>query len=336
MDPAMTDTANDISDDQLLHFWVEMKRIRRFEEMALYQTTLNNVYGGVHAYIGQEAIAVGVCANLRKDDAIASTHRGHGHSIAKGARMDRMMAELFGREDGYCRGKGGSQHIADFEVGMLGANGIVGAGYGLAAGAALRAKRTGRDSVAACFFGDGAISRGTFHEVMNFAALQKLPLLFICEDNKWSQWIASKDNFAAPQVARLADAYGVPGVSVDGQDVRATYLASKSAVERARAGDGPTLLVFDTQRYYGHNSVDMQVYRTKADIAVLRETTDPIEKLERDLISADVASRERLDELLKTIDAEVEASVDFALKSALPSQDQLMEDVFAPVSSATH
>jgi TPP-dependent pyruvate/acetoin dehydrogenase alpha subunit len=325
----MTNTNNDVSNEQMMQFWVEMKRIRRFEEMALYQTTLNNVYGGVHAYIGQEAVAVGVCANLRKDDSISSTHRGHGHCIAKGASMDRMMAELFGREDGYCRGKGGSQHIADFDIGMLGANGIVGAGYSLAAGAALRSKRLGRDSVAACFFGDGAISRGTFHEVMNFAALQKLPLLFICEDNKWSQWIPSKHNVAAPDIARLADAYGVPGVNVDGQDVRAVYLASKTAVERARAGEGPTLLVFDTQRYYGHNSADMQVYRTKAQIAELREDTDPLEKLEKHLIDSEIATAEKLAELLKTIDAEVDASVTFALGSALPSPDQLMEDVFA-------
>jgi pyruvate dehydrogenase E1 component alpha subunit len=330
----MTKPNNDLSNDQLVQFWVEMKRIRRFEEMALYQTTLNNVYGGVHAYIGQEAVAVGVCANLRKDDAISSTHRGHGHCIAKGASMDRMMAELFGREDGYCRGKGGSQHIADFDIGMLGANGIVGAGYSLAAGAALRSKRLGKDSVAACFFGDGALSRGTFHEVMNFAMLQKLPLLFICEDNKWSQWIASRDNNAAPQFERLADAYGVPGIAVNGQDVRDVYLASKTAVDRARAGEGPTMLVFDTQRYYGHNSADMQVYRTKAQVSQLREGTDPIELLEKHLLGSDIATAERLAELLKGIDAEVDASVAFALGSALPSPEQLMEDVFAPVAAA--
>jgi pyruvate dehydrogenase E1 component alpha subunit len=301
--------------------------------MALYQTTLNNVYGGVHAYIGQEAIAVGVCAHLRKDDSIASTHRGHGHSIAKGASLERMMAELFGREDGYCRGKGGSQHIADFEIGVLGANGIVGAGYGLAAGAALRAKRLGTDQVAACFFGDGAVSRGTFHEVMNMAALLKLPLVFVCEDNKWSQWIPVSENVAAKPIARLADAYGVPGVEVDGQDVRAVYLAAQTAVERARAGEGPSLLVFDTQRYYGHNSADMQVYRTKADVAKLRKETDPIERLERELRRVD-GNAERFVTLVKEIDEEVDAAVAFALASPLPTPDQLTEDVLAPLSLA--
>lgn len=325
---------NDLSNEQLIELWTGMKRIRKFEEMALYQTTLNNVYGGVHAYIGQEAVAVGVCANLRKEDAIASTHRGHGHSIAKGASLDRMMAELFGREDGYCRGKGGSQHIADFEIGMLGANGIVGAGYGLAAGAALRAKRSGTDRVAACFFGDGAVSRGTFHEVMNFAALLKLPLLFVCENNQWAQWVSVKSNVAADPIARLADAYGIPGVAVDGQDVRAVYTASRQAVERARAGEGPSLLVFETQRYYGHNSADMQVYRTKAQIASLRAGTDPIERFEKELIAAGVINELGLAAITGEIDAEVGRAVDFALASPLPPPDQLMEDIFAPAGGA--
>jgi pyruvate dehydrogenase E1 component alpha subunit len=330
----MARSKNDLSNEQMIDLWVGMMRIRRFEEMALYQTTLNNVYGGVHAYIGQEAVGIGVCANLRKDDAISSTHRGHGHSIAKGASMNRMMAELFGREDGYCRGKGGSQHIADFDIGMLGANGIVGAGYGLAAGAALRAKRKGTDQVAACFFGEGAVSRGTFHEVLNMAALYKLPLLFICENNKWSQWVPVQQNVAAADIASLAEPHGVPGTNVDGQDVRAVYLATRQAVERARAGDGPSLLVFDTQRYYGHNSADMQVYRTKADIARLRADTDPIARFEKEILRAGVVDEAKLAELLKEIDAEVEESVAFALNSPLPSPDQLTEDVFAPVANA--
>jgi pyruvate dehydrogenase E1 component alpha subunit len=330
----MASPKNDLSNERMIDLWVGMMRIRRFEEMALYQTTLNNVYGGVHAYIGQEAVAVGVCANLRKDDAIASTHRGHGHCIAKGASMKRMMAELFGREDGYCRGKGGSQHIADFEIGMLGANGIVGAGYGLAAGAALRAKRSGSDQVAACFFGDGAVSRGTFHEVLNMAALYKLPLIFVCENNKWSQWVSVEQNVAATDIAKLAEPYGVPGANVDGQDVRAVYLAARQAIERARAGEGPSLLVFDTQRYYGHNSADMQVYRTKEDVTRLRADTDPIARFEKEILGAEIVDEARLAGLLKQIDAEVEESVAFALNSALPSPDQLMEDVFAPVSGA--
>jgi TPP-dependent pyruvate/acetoin dehydrogenase alpha subunit len=322
--------SNDLSNDQLIKLLTGMKRIRRFEEMALYQTTLNNVYGGVHAYIGQEAVATGVCANLRKDDAISSTHRGHGHCIAKGASLDKMMAELFGREDGYCRGKGGSQHIADFEIGMLGANGIVGSGYAMAAGAALRAKRTGTDRVAVCFFGDGAVGRGTFHETMNLAALLTLPLIFACENNQWAQWVPVKANIAADPIAGLASAYGIPGVSVDGQDVRAVFSAARQAVDRARSGDGATLLVFNTQRYYGHNSADMQVYRTRTDIAKLRAETDPIDRFEKELLVSGVIDEQGLAAIAADIEAEIEKAVAFALGSRLPPPEQLTEDVFAP------
>lgn len=327
----MPPSSNDLSNDQLIGLWTGMKRIRRFEETALYQTTLNNVYGGVHAYIGQEAVATGVCANLRKDDCISSTHRGHGHCIAKGASLERMMAELFGREDGYCRGKGGSQHIADFEIGMLGANGIVGSGYAMAAGAALRAQRTGSDRVAVCFFGDGAVGRGTFHETLNLAALLKLPLIFACENNQWAQWVSVKANIAADPIAGLANAHGIPGFSIDGQDVRAVWSAAKQAVDRARSGSGATLLVFDTQRYYGHNSADMQVYRTKPEVARLRAETDPIDRFEKELLAAGVIDEDGLTAIAADIEAEIERAVEFALASRLPPPEQLTEDVFAPV-----
>jgi len=327
--PSAGPDGNDLPDAELLTFWREMMRIRRFEEAALHQSTLNNVYGTLHAYIGQEAVAVGVCQALRKDDWVASTHRGHGHCLAKGAGMDRMMAELFGRRDGYCRGKGGSQHIADFSVGMLGANGIVGAGFGLAAGAALRSKRRGDRRVAVAFFGDGAVSRGTFHEVMNLAALESLPLVFVCENNQWAQWVPSRENLAAPSIARLADGYGIPGVLVDGQDVRAVHAAASAAATRARSGGGPTLIECDTQRYYGHNIGDMQVYRSRQEIAELRARTDPVDRLERELVASGLLTEDRRRDLLASIDGEVEGAIAFALASPMPDPGDLFEDVFA-------
>lgn len=322
-------SSNDEPPERLLTFWREMMRIRRFEEAALHQSTLNNVYGTLHAYIGEEAVAVGVCQALKPDDWVASTHRGHGHCLAKGARMDRMMAELFGRRDGYCRGKGGSQHIADFSVGMLGANGIVGAGFGLAAGAALRAQRRGDGRVAVAFFGDGAVSRGTFHEVTNMAALLKLPLVLVCENNQWAQWVHRDENLAGPSIARLADGYGIPGIAVDGQDVRAVYRATTTAVERARAGEGPSLIECETQRYYGHNIGDMQVYRTKDEIAELRRQTDPIGRLERDLGAAGLLTDVDREVALAAIDAEVDEAIAFALASPMPEPSEVFQDVFA-------
>jgi len=320
---------NDLPTERLVAFWRDMVRIRRFEEAALHQATLNNVYGTLHAYIGQEAVAVGVCGALTREDWVASTHRGHGHCLAKGARMDRMMAELFGRRDGYCRGKGGSQHIADFSVGMLGANGIVGAGFGLAAGAAMRSKRRGDGRVAVAFFGDGAVSRGTFHEVLNLAALQRLPLVLVCENNQWAQWVSRAENLAAPSIAGLAQAMGVPGERVDGQDVREVHLAAARAVARARAGDGPTLVECDTQRYHGHNIGDMQVYRTKAEIAELRRATDPVERLERELAASGALETAAREAALAEVDAEVADAIRFALASPFPPPEDLWSDVFA-------
>ena len=256
---------------QLAGFWRDMMRIRLFERAAGYQSSLGKIYGALHSCEGQESCAVGICSALRPGDYAASTHRGHGHCIAMGARMDRMMAELFGREAGYCRGKGGSLHIADLGAGMLGANGIVGAGYSIAAGAALSAKVQGNGRVAVVFFGDGAVTRGPFHEVMNMASLWKLPLLFVCENNGLAQYVHTAETMVFDSVAALAGNYRMPGVRIDGNDVAAVHHAAVQAVARARGGDGPTLLELDTQRFLGHSSGDPQVYRSKSQIALLRD-----------------------------------------------------------------
>src|SRR3954470_22266665 len=230
----------------------QMLMIRRFEERALELRRDGRIYGVVHPYIGEEAIAVGVCANLRTSDRIVSNHRGHGHCIAKGADIKRMMAELFGRRDGYCKGKGGSMHIADFDVGMLGANGIVGAGLPITAGAGLAAQLEGGDNVAVGFFGDGATGEGPFHESLNIAALWKLPVIWVCENNQYAVETPVAAGLAAKNVADLAAGYGFPGYTIDGNDVLAVYQAANEAVRRARAGEGPTLLECKTWRKHQH------------------------------------------------------------------------------------
>jgi TPP-dependent pyruvate/acetoin dehydrogenase alpha subunit len=318
---------NELPADQLIGFWREMTRIRRFEETAQYQSSLGKIYGALHSYEGQESCAVGVCAALKKGDYAASTHRGHGHTLAMGADMKRMMAELFGRVDGYCRGKGGSMHIADLSIGMLGANGIVGAGYALAAGAALNAKVTGNGRVAVVFFGDGAVARGTFHEVANMASLWRLPMIFVCENNGYAQYVKTSDTSVFENVARLAEGYRIKGVRLDGDDIRSVYAAAVDAVGAARAGEGPTLLELKTQRYLGHSGSDPQVYRTKAMVEELRSMRDPVGRLERELLVAGVFPNR--DALMAEIDAEVAEAVRFADASPYPAEDELMRDVYA-------
>lgn len=318
---------NDLPPERLVGFWRDMVRIRAFEQAAVYQSSLGKIYGALHSYEGQESCAVGICGALTREDYVASTHRGHGHSIAKGARMDRMMAELFGRETGYCKGKGGSLHIADFGCGMLGANGIVGASYAIAAGAALTAKVSGSGRVAVAFFGDGAVTRGTFHETANVASLLKLPLLLVCENNEYAQYMHWSETMVFDDIASLAAGYKMPGVRVDGNDVRAVFRAAAEAVARARAGEGPTLLELRTQRFHGHSSGDPQVYRTKQAVAELRRSRDPIAGFERELLDAGLLPER--DAMRKAVDAEVEQAVAFAEASPYPPADELSSDVYA-------
>jgi TPP-dependent pyruvate/acetoin dehydrogenase alpha subunit len=317
----------DLSPQTLVAFWRDMVRIRSFERAAIYQSSIGKIYGALHSYEGEESCAVGICAALKDGDYAASTHRGHGHSIAMGARMDRMMAELFGRIDGYCKGKGGSLHIADVGAGMLGANGIVGAGYAIAAGAALNAKVARNGRVSVVFFGDGAVTRGTFHEVMNMASLWKLPLLLVCENNGLAQYVYTAETMVFDNIAALAANYHMPGVQVDGNDIRAVYRVAGEAVERARGGSGPTLIELKTQRFMGHSSGDPQVYRTKLQVEDLRKARDPVALLEQELVAA--GQLENRDQLLAQIDAEVAEAVRFAEASPYPADEELSRDVYA-------
>jgi acetoin:2,6-dichlorophenolindophenol oxidoreductase subunit alpha len=308
----------------------QMVLIRRFDERALELRLEDRIYGVVHPYIGQEAIAVGVCANLRPTDRIVSNHRGHGHCVAKGAKIGRMMAELFGRRDGYCKGKGGSMHIADFDVGMLGANGIVGGGLPIAAGAGLAAQLEGSDTVAVGFFGDGATGEGPFHESLNIASLWKLPVIWICENNQYAVDTPVASGLAARDVAKLAAGYDMPGVIVDGNDVLAVYDAARAAVERARAGDGPTLLECKTWRRHQHALRDaVAPDRRPAELIAHWEARDPIDTFERRLTEHGILNADQLADIRQSVEADLADAVEFAEASPFPAPEEALEDVFA-------
>ena len=301
-----------------------MLTIRLFDEQALSLYRAGEMRGTTHPYIGMEAVGVGVTLALRPDDYVSSTHRGHGHTIAKGGDPKRMMAELLGRATGYSGGKGGSMHIADMEKHMLGANGIVGGGMGLATGAALTARLQHTGAVAVCFFGDGALEQGILHETTNLATIWKLPVVYVCENNQYAMSTRSDWSVAGGDPARRAAGYGIPGVTVDGMDLFAVNAAACDLVERARAGDGPAYLVCNTYRYHGHHAGDPLNYREKEEVDRWREQ-DPIERVKRAALGAgiDVATLER------DVAAEIEAAVEFAKSSPEPSVDELMTDIYA-------
>ena len=305
-----------------------MRTVRRFEQRATQLFGENKIWGTIHSYAGQEAVAAGVCAHLRDEDWITSTHRGHGHCIAKGADVGRMFAELLGRETGYCRGRGGSMHIAVTSKGNLGANGIVGGGIPIAVGAGLTAKQLGQDRVAVAFFGDGGLNQGSFHEAANLAAIWRLPVLFVCENNQYAETNPVKDAFLIEDLSQRAVAYGMPGVRVDGQDIRATYDAAGEAVARARRGDGPTLLVAETYRYEGHYYGDPQVYRTKDEIETWR-SRDPLVIARSWIVGERLATEADLDAIDRAVDEEIERGVRFADESPPASPIRLPEDVYA-------
>ena len=265
-----------LTQEKCLKMYTDMWRIRLFEEEANRQTNLGNVVGTLHMYCGEEAVAVGVCANLRDDDYVLGTHRSHGHCIAKGAESDKMMAELFGKATGTCRGKGGSMHVADFSLNMLGANGIVGAGIGPTTGTALASKIRGTDQVSVCFFGDGAAARGTFHEAIAMGSLWQLPVVYVCENNGYQQWVPRKNVAVVDSVADMAGSYSIPGVSVNGQDAIEVYEVIAEAVARARSGGGPSLIEARTYRFYGHSLGDEQQYRTEEEVEERKRNADPI------------------------------------------------------------
>ena len=308
----------------------KMVLIREFDELALKLRGEGKIYGTVHPYVGQEAIAVGVCANLTNADRVTSTHRGHGHCIAKGADIKRMMAELFGRIDGYCKGKGGSMHIADFAVGMLGANGIVAGGLPLATGAALAAQLDRKGHVAVCFFGDGAVAEGEFHEAMNISAVWKLPIVFVCENNQYAANNAVAVQHRNVDLAVHAASYGMPGVTVDGNDVLAVHDASRSAIDRARRGEGPTLLECKTYRWYFHAMRAVRPPETRpADEIAAWKARDPIARLSADLIARRLLSQSDFDGLQRQVHADLQAAVAFADASPFPDPKDLLVDIFA-------
>ena len=308
----------------------QMQTIRRFEERASADYHDGHIYGVVHAYIGEEAVAVGVCAALNRDDQIVSTHRGHGHCIAKGADLDRMTAELYGRETGYCKGKGGSMHIADFDAGMLGANGIVAGGISIATGAGLAAQLEGKGRVAVSFFGDGASNAGPFHESINIAASWKLPVIYVCENNRYAAQTAATQTHAMPDIAGRAHGYGIPGIIVDGNDVLAVYAAATKAVARARAGEGPTLLECKTYRWRAHTERKGQPDYRPAEEIEAKKLEDPIARLVRHLMSQQgqltQAEWEAMDQ---TILDTVQRSTEFAATSPFPKPEAALDDVFA-------
>ena len=306
-----------------------MRTIRRFEQRSSQLFGENKIWGTIHSYAGSEATAVGVCAHLRDDDWITSTHRGHGHCIAKGADVGRMFAELLGREDGYCRGRGGSMHIADTSKGNLGANGVVGAGIPIATGAALTAKTLGSDRVAVSFFGDGAANQGSFHESLNLAAIWKLPVVFVCENNQYAESLPTKKAFAIEDISVRASSYGIPGVKVDGCDVRAMYDAAGEAVRRARAGQGPTLLVAETYRHEGHYYGDPRRYQSKEEIESWRTRYDPLNDARAWMTGDGVATAAQLDAIDREVDEQIERGVAFAEASPPAAGLRIPEEIYA-------
>jgi pyruvate dehydrogenase E1 component alpha subunit len=283
-----------------------------------------------HLYIGEEAVAAGVCAALREDDYITSTHRGHGHVIAKGAELGPMMAELYGKTNGFCKGKGGSMHIADMEVGILGANGIAGGGLPIAVGAGWSAKWRGTDQVTACFFGDGSSNNGTFHESLNLASLHKLPVIFVCENNQYGISVCQTKHQPITDIATRATSYDMPGALVDGNDVLQIYHSASKAAKRARAGEGPTLMECKTYRWRGHHEGDPNLgarYRSKDEIDTWMEKC-PIAKFARKLIKDKVVTRKKLDTIDKTIQHEIDEAIAFAQAGEFPSLDEMYEDVY--------
>jgi pyruvate dehydrogenase E1 component alpha subunit len=306
----------------------KMLEIRLFEEKVYELYGQNLVPGTIHLYAGEEAIAVGVCANLKNDDYIVSTHRGHGHCIAKGARLDKTMAEILGKKTGYCKGKGGSMHIADFSIGMLGATAVVGAGIPIASGAGLSIKLRGTEQVAACFFGEGASNQGTFHEGINLAATWMLPVIFVCENNLYAMGTRQSQVMLIENVVDRAQAYGIPGVVVDGNDVLAVYEAAKEAVQRARGGKGPMLIECKTYRHKGHSRVDPATYRPKAEVDEWLKK-DPIVRLKTYILESHTLTEEETTKIEAQVIVDLDSAVKFALESPYPAPEEALEDVYA-------
>jgi acetoin:2,6-dichlorophenolindophenol oxidoreductase subunit alpha len=325
----MTSHSPNLPPDKQRELLRQMLTIRRLEERASADYRAGKIHGVVHCYIGEEAVAVGVCGALESSDRIISTHRGHGHCIAKGADLNRMMAELYGRQTGYCKGKGGSMHIADFGIGMLGANGIVAGGISIVTGAGLAAKMEGKRGVAVSFFGDGASNAGPFHECLNIAATWKLPMIYVCENNLYAAQTPAAATHALSDVAARAAGYGIPGIVVDGNDIFAVYQAAHAAVERARSGAGPSLIECKTYRWRGHTErLGWPDPRDRSEIETWQRR-DPIALLERRLRDQGELDDARLQAIEVGVMRALDAAVAFAEASPLPLPEQATDDVFA-------
>lgn len=328
--PVNPDADLDEDVEHYLHMYQQMAKIRAFEEKVneLYTSAL--MPGLAHLYIGEEAVAVGVCASLKREDYITSTHRGHGHCLAKGASVDRMFAELLGKEAGYCRGKGGSMHIADIDSGNLGANAIVGGSAGIATGAAFSAKRLGNGRVAVCFFGEGALGQGLIYEVMNMASLWKLPVIYVCENNQYNEYTHFSEVTAGEITAR-PKAFGIHTETVDGQDARAVYATMRRLVERVRSGDGPAFLLCETYRYRGHHvgDIDRAYYRPKQEELDWMANRDPLKLLSGWLMEKGLADQSIFDQIEAEVKNEIESGAEFAINAPYPNVSEVDQHVFA-------
>ena len=324
----------DLSKEVLFDLHRRMVRIRLFEEAAGRLAEASKLPGFLHLYVGEEAVASGVCAALTDEDQITSTHRGHGHLVAKGGDFKRMMAELMAKSTGYCKGKGGSMHISDLELGMLGANGIVGAGSPIAVGAAFANKYRKSRNVSVPFFGDGATNIGAFHEAANMACALHLPAVFVCENNEYSEFTRRDQTMAITDIVDRAVGYGMPGVIVDGMDVVAVHEAAVEAIARAREGGGPSLIECKTYRFYNHHGVQNLglKYRTDDEVAQWKER-DPIFSFEQRLIDAEVATATEFEEVWADVRTDIDAAITFAEESPVPTSDQILADVYTTTSS---
>ena len=315
-------------DQEYLSYYRKMVTIRQFETLAAELFAASKIPGFIHLSIGQEASAVGVCSCLRTDDYLTTTHRGHGHMIAKGADLKKMVAELFGKKTGYCKGKGGSMHIADVKLGILGANGVVGGGLPIITGAGFSIKMRKTDQVAVCIFGDGASNRGSVHEAMNMASIWKLPVIFVVENNQYASTTPQKYACSVRDISSRASAYNMPGVSVDGNNLLKVRNVTLAAVERARNGKGPSLIENKTYRLRGHFEGDPQAYRSEAEITAWKNKNDPVKRFADYLNRSKILTPELKKKVWDEVAAELEAAVAFADESPLPDPAEATQDLF--------
>lgn len=318
-----------ISTEILQDLYYKMNKIRFFEESVERYFLDGEIPGFVHLYIGEEAIATAICTQLSDKDYIMSTHRGHGHTVAKGADVNKMMAEIFGKSTGFCKGKGGSMHIADFSVGMLGANGVVGGGINLAVGAGLAIKLQKRDNVSVVFFGDGASNRGTVHEGMNMASVWKLPVIFVCENNQWASTTPYLTTTSVENIADRAKGYSMESLIVDGNDIFAVYEAFEKALKYVKSGKGPFLLECKTYRIKGHYVGDVEKYRTKEEVSKVYNENNPITRFEEKVLEKKLMSKKKLDEIKEKANQDIKNAVKYALDSPYPDVSELYSDVYA-------